>query len=251
MNMNIIHEDSDLLVIQKPSGVIVNRAGTTKNMVTVQDWAENYIGIAYRESHHEYGEIGWTPEEDFYQRGGIVHRLDKETSGVLLVAKTPSAFVSLQKQFRERTVKKTYSALAHGVIPSRDGTIDAPLGRLPWNRTRFGVLSDGREAVTQYHVVRYYQQGSTIFTFLELYPQSGRTHQIRVHLQHIHHPIFADELYAGRKTARTERKLLQRVFLHASKISFKHPETRKTMTYEAALPQELEDLLTKMAIIEV
>lgn len=245
MDISIIFEDSDLLIINKPAGITVNRAETTKNEKTIQDWSENYISIKYQVSSIKYGEEGWTPELEFYQRGGIVHRLDKETSGILVLAKTPEAFVALQKQFKERTIKKTYVALAHGIITPKKGEIGMPVGRLPWNRNRFGVLPGGKESKTNYTVLAYYISPikKEKLTLVELYPQSGRTHQIRVHLKYINHPIFADSLYAGRKTARADRKILTRVFLHATKISLIHPTTHTAVLYEASLAKELADFL--------
>jgi 23S rRNA pseudouridine1911/1915/1917 synthase len=245
MNIQIIFEDNDILIVNKPAGITVNRAETTKHESTIQDWAEQYIGIKYKVSNIKFGEIGWDPRADFYSRGGIVHRLDKETSGVLILAKNPDTFVKLQKQFHDREVKKEYVALAHGIIEPKEGEIDVPVGRLPWNRNKFGILPGGRASKTLYKVLSQYQNQKTkeILTLVELYPQSGRTHQIRVHLKYINHPIFADFLYAGRKTARSDRHILERVFLHAAKISFTHPQLNKTVTYEAPLPEELTTVL--------
>ena len=235
MEPKVIFEDQDLLVLDKPAGMIVNRSDTTKGEKTVQDFVEEKILIS------QYPSIS-----DFKSRAGIVHRLDKETSGILLVAKTLEAFVNLQAQFKERKVQKTYIALAHGKIEPEEGEINVAVGRLPWNRKRFGVLSGGRESVTRYKILRYYDTkilSDKILTLVELYPKSGRTHQIRVHLQYIHHPIFADALYAGRKTSRNDRKLLSRVFLHASKISFMHPKTNKPLSFESPLPEDLKRFL--------
>ncbi|MGH7203792.1 MAG: RluA family pseudouridine synthase [Candidatus Levyibacteriota bacterium] len=245
MNIPIIFEDNEILIINKPAGVTVNRAETTKNDITIQDWAEEYSQITYKEPVAKFGEENWNPEEAFFQRGGTVHRLDKETSGVLVLAKTPEAFVNLQQQFHAREVKKEYVALAHGIIDPEEGEISVPVGRLPWNRNRFGVLPGGRDSKTLYKVLSYYQNMKTKekLTFVQMYPQSGRTHQIRVHLKYIGHPIFADFLYAGRKTSREDRKLLERVFLHAAKISFAHPTLNKIVHFEAPLPQELENVL--------
>jgi len=251
-SIHIIFEDKELLVINKPAGVTVNRAETTKNEITIQDWAEDKIGIQNSElkslDSPKFGEEGWDPRVDFYKRGGIVHRLDKETSGVLILAKTPDAFVKLQNQFKERTVKKTYIALAHGFLKPEKGEISVPVGRLPWNRNRFGILPGGRESKTNYSVLKNYllQDNKEKLSLVELYPQSGRTHQIRVHLKYINHPIFSDYLYAGRKTARNDRKFLERVFLHAEKITFKHPLTGEEMTFDAELPSELSLLLKKL-----
>ena len=246
----ILYEDQDIVVINKPAGIVVNRSETTKEDMTIQDWAENKIGITYKVSTRKYGDEDWNPEDEFYNRGGIVHRLDKETSGVLIIAKTPKAFVNLQKQFRERLVKKTYLALVHGTITPKEGEIHAPVGRLPWNRKRFGILPGGREAKTQYKVRSLFENPQTKekLSLVALYPQSGRTHQIRVHLQHIHHPIFADSFYAGRKTARNDRKVLDRVFLHAAEIFFNHPVTEKEVSYTAPLPEELEEVIENLNI---
>ena len=258
MTIPIIFEDDDMLLVNKPAGTTVNRAGTTKGEITVQDWAEEHLGAKYQEMslHHQgnankFGDEGWDPAIDFYKRGGIVHRLDKETSGVLIIAKTPEAFVNLQKQFHERIVKKEYRALAHGIIDPKTGEISVPVGRLPWNRNRFGVLPGGRESKTLYQVLSYHFLPKTKeqLTFIELYPHSGRTHQIRVHLKYINHPIFADLLYAGRKTARSDRKLLSRVFLHAAKISFMHPSTGEPVSFEAPLADELADVMKKLEVL--
>ncbi len=247
MTIEVVYEDEELLIINKPAGVTVNRAETTKDEITIQDWAETKVqSEKYKvksEKRFKFGEEGWDPAADFHSRGGIVHRLDKETSGVLILAKTPTTFVHLQKQFHEREVKKVYIALAHGEITPKSGAINVPVGRLPWNRNRFGILPGGRESMTTYKVITNFHsaKGSSneILSLVELYPQSGRTHQIRVHLKYINHPIFSDFLYAGRKTARADRKILPRVFLHATKISFTHPITNMSVTFEAPLPAEL------------
>ncbi len=245
MNIPILFEDEDLLVVDKPAGITVNRAETTKDEVTIQDWAEDHLSIKYKVSGIKYGDEEWKPEEDFYQRGGIVHRLDKETSGILIIAKNPTAFVELQRQFRDREVKKEYQALAHGAITPPEGEINVPVGRLPWSGKQFGIVPGGKESKTLYKVLKNYQnpKNKEKFTLVELYPQSGRTHQIRVHLKYIGHPIFSDFLYAGRKTARDDRKVLPRVFLHAAKISFTHPSSKETMTFQSPLPQELQEVL--------
>lgn len=222
MTVGIIYEDKDILVIDKPAGLTVNRSETTKGD-TLQDYLEGKYKIPV-------------------ERSGIVHRIDKETSGLLIVAKNDESFKNLQKQFKERIVKKTYISLAHGKL-SADGEVRVPVGRLPWNRKRFGVMAGGREAVTRYHAIREVNLNGEILTLLELYPETGRTHQIRVHLKYLNHPIFGDELYAGRKTARADRKILPRLFLHASKISFFHPGTGERAEFVSDLPKELEDLI--------
>lgn len=234
--VKIIFEDTDLLVLDKPSGITVNRSETTKGD-TIQDWLENNSKIKYSDDNSEKG-------LEFKNRGGIVHRIDKETSGILIVAKTKSAFEELQRQFKERIVKKSYIALSHGKVAPEEGVINIPVGRLPWNRKRFGVLAGGREALTRYRVIKSLEIQGEQMSLLEVYPETGRTHQIRVHLKYINHPIFGDEFYAGRKTGRNDRKILPRLFLHARKISFMHPTTQKIISLESPLPKELEGLIS-------
>lgn len=236
--LKIIFEDQDLMVVDKPSGLTVNRSDTTKGEKTLQDLIEEEGKIDRNSS-----------DQEFLDRSGIVHRLDKETSGVLIVAKNSESFHSLQSQFKERKVGKRYIALAHGKVMS-EGEISVPVGRLPWNRKRFGVLAGGREAKTFYKVKGYYENPKTkeILSLLELEPKTGRTHQIRVHLKYINHPIFGDYLYSGRKTSRDDRKELERVFLHAFEISFDHPKTSERLTFDSPLPQDLLGLLDKLEL---
>jgi len=228
VNPTIIFEDESILVLNKPSGWITNDASTTTTQPVLQTWLRENL---------KYPLIG-----DRERRDGIVHRLDKETSGLLIIAKTISAFENLQSQFKERKVKKTYIALTHGEIEPKEGEIVASVGRLPWRRERFGVLPGGREAITKYKVISYHSlitDHGSLFTLVELYPKTGRTHQIRIHLKFIGHPIVGDYFYAGRKTAREDRLWCPRLFLHASKISFFHPETGKELTFESELPKDL------------
>lgn len=247
MEITIIYEDADLIVIDKPAGITVNRAETTKNEITVQDWAADKIGLQDHEVKIDK-ENPYDPVLEFKNRGGVVHRLDKETSGVLILAKNPETFVEIQRQFKEREVKKEYIALAHGKIEPEVGEINVPVGRLPWNRKQFGILPGGRESKTLYKVLQIYQnpKDKEKLSLVELYPHSGRTHQIRVHLKYIGHPIFADFLYAGRKTSRKDRNILPRVFLHAAKIVFTHPVSKKLMEFESPLPKELQEVLDNM-----
>ena len=238
MNVPIVFEDDNILAVNKPSGMVVNKADTTRGVTTLQDWAEEYLKIPQGSLNHE--------RDDFRNRGGIVHRLDKETSGILLLAKTETSFYALQGQFKERKTEKTYKALVHGVVSPQNGEITVPVGRLPWNRMRFGVVADGREAVTRYETDAVYMfkgGNKEKFALLTVYPKTGRTHQIRVHLKHINHPIFSDFLYAGRKTARDDRRVLDRVFLHAYSIAFTHPVSGEQMTLTAPLASELAEFL--------
>jgi 23S rRNA pseudouridine1911/1915/1917 synthase len=255
----IIFEDDSLLAINKPAGITVNKSETTKGD-TVQDWAEVYIPML-AEKHASAGNEILDPSDPydtvaaFYSRGGVVHRLDKETSGVLLLAKNPDSFGALQSEFKERIVKKTYIALAHGKVFPEEGEIVAPVGRLPWNRKQFGIVAGGRDSKTLYKTLSHFQikkehgQGE-ILSLLELHPETGRTHQIRVHLKHIGYPIYADFLYAGRKTSRDDRKGLERVFLHARELQLVHPFTKQQITFTAPLPKDLEVFLESLERVE-
>lgn len=232
-DIKVIYEDQDLLILDKPSGVTVNKADTTKGEFTVQDYLEEKF-----KTNDAY--LTADKDSDFYKRAGFVHRIDKETSGILVIAKNQPSFENLQGQFKDRKVSKSYVALVHGHVDSSEGEISVPVGRLPWNRKRFGVLAGGKEAVTQYKILERFEKP---FTLLELNPKTGRTHQIRVHLKYFNHPIFGDSLYAGRKISRDDRKILERFFLHAKKILFYHPRTGDRVEFESPLPTELENVL--------
>ncbi len=224
----IIFQDTAILVLDKPAGWVVNRAETTQGEETVQDWLDNNFQF---------------PIFNFQTlRNGIVHRLDKETSGLLLVAKTPEVFANLQAQFKQRKVHKKYLALVHGKIDPAQGVIKAAISRSPFDRKKFGIFLGGREAETRYKTIFNFQFSifkKEEFTLLELEPKTGRTHQIRVHLQYLGHPIVGDEKYGGRKTARSDRKWCPRQFLHASYLSFNHPQTGKRVEFSSNLPADL------------
>lgn len=217
---------------------------------TVQDWAEAHVKsqITNPNVQKSIDVSHWSLRFghcDFCNRAGIVHRLDKETSGVLLIAKTPEAFANLQRQFKERGVKKTYLAIVHGRLVPDEGEIRAPVGRLPWNRERFGVLPGGREAVTRYVRISNVQfpMSNETLSLVELYPETGRTHQLRVHLQYLGHPVVGDSLYAGRKRSRADREVAPRVMLHAWKIALEHPTTQAPLAIEAPIPDDMNRFL--------
>lgn len=245
---SIIFEDKDIVVVNKPAGMVVNRADTVKGAITLQDWVEEKFKIENSKLKAEEDIVvdGYSKTEEFYNRAGIVHRLDKETSGAIIIAKNVESFISLQNQFKTGIVKKVYIALLHGLLKPEEGEINVPIGRLPWNRKRFGAIPSGREAQTLYRVIEAKKLENEVLSLVEVYPQTGRTHQIRVHFQYLNHPIFADELYAGRKQSRDDRKILGRHFLHASKISFIHPVTSEKLTLESELPEELSGLLKQL-----
>lgn len=236
MDIPILYEDDQMFVVNKPAGIVVNRAESVKGE-TVQAWAEKKFKIQNVKFKIE--------ERDFFSRAGIVHRIDKETSGILLIAKTPNVFAELQRQFKERIVKKTYLAIVHGKLVPDVGEIRAPVGRLPWNTERFGIVPGGKEAVTRYKAVSC--QLSAVskerLTLVELYPETGRTHQIRVHMKYINHPIVGDYLYAGRKTSRDDRTWASRVMLHAWKIECTHPTSGNQLAFEAPIPDDMKSII--------
>ncbi len=234
MNPQILFEDDVMLAINKPPGIVVNRAESVKGE-TVQEWAEEKVHSSQFIVHSEQ-------EQEFVNRAGIVHRIDKETSGILLIAKTSESFVELQRQFKERIVKKTYLAIVHGELKPEKGEIRAPVGRLPWNRERFGIVPGGKESVTRYTVRKLFTKDGTPFSFVELYPETGRTHQIRVHMKYLNHPLLGDYLYAGRKTSRNDRTWATRVMLHAWKLVCMHPTTGVAIEIIAPIPDDISSI---------
>lgn len=232
MEIPVLYEDSEIVVIDKPSGVVCNRAETVKSE-TLQDWMVNTKRV--QQSSDEY----------FTERSGLVHRLDKETSGVMVLAKTAEAFVELLRQFKEREVQKTYLALTHGLWSPDKGIIDLPLARRRDNRQLMGVREDGRESVTEYKVIDEYKvfsfpkelkvdkRGYIGFSLVSFLPKTGRTHQIRVHARHLGHPLVGDADYAGRKRSREDRKWAPRVMLQAQKLELNHPKTKERMVFES------------------
>lgn len=244
MDIPIIFEDDVMLAITKPAGMVVNRAQSVQGR-TVQDFMEERYPTLFDRSRSGASQItmrnGFPLKEadTFIGRSGVVHRLDKETSGMLLLAKTEQAFFFLQDEFKERSTKKTYLAVVHGKMTPLDGTIDAPIGRLPWNRERFGILPEGRPSITNYHTISTCVKDGEELSVVEVYPQTGRTHQIRVHFKYINHPIVGDFLYAGRKTSRDDRLWASRVLLHAWKITFLHPMTKVPLELVSPIPDDI------------
>lgn len=230
MEPKIIYQDDSFFVVDKPSGWITNSSDTTTSQPVIQKWLEE---------NFEYPIVN-----NQILRSGIVHRLDKETSGLLVVAKTSDAFEKLQSEFKNREIQKTYIALLHGKVEPKEGKIEAEVGRLPWRRDRFGVVPGGRSSMSEYKVIEFFPGNNAGHSLVEFHPKTGRTHQIRIHSKHIGHAIVADEFYAGRKTARNDRKWCPRLFLHASEIKFIHPETGKELAFKSDLPADLQSVLT-------
>jgi len=238
MKPQIIFEDENFLVIEKPFGWVVNDAETVKHNLVIQKWlSENFDFPVFK---------------DRELRNGIVHRLDKDTSGLLLIAKNKESFEKLQGYFRERKIEKEYTLLAHGKVKPKEGSINASLGRLPWNRTHFGVIPGGRESDTGYETIEEYNKEVKVkgkenpyYTLIRAYPKTGRTHQIRVHMKHIGNPIVSDPLYAGRKTYKRDIVWCPRLFLHASKLTIPK-EFCDTYIFESMLPKDLSDALNML-----
>jgi 23S rRNA pseudouridine1911/1915/1917 synthase len=245
-SLNILYQDDDLMVIDKPFGLVTTPADSITEE-TVSDILQKEYQINL-------------------DRGGVVHRLDKDTSGILLAAKNQVAFDALQDQFRERTIHKSYLALVHQFIPIK-GTIHGSIARNPENREKFTVLAGGKEAVTDYELVNRYQMTEdkmlelypdfnsiqrrkmvktnyAQFSLVRAFPKTGRTHQIRVHLKHINYPIVGDEKYGGRKIVRLDHRWCKRQFLHAAKISLIHPKTKQKIEFESPLPPDLKESLS-------
>ena len=232
--IEIVYEDETLVVVNKPAGLVVHPAagmpsGTLAN------------ALAYHFQQLPGGGTGVRP--------GLVHRLDRDTSGLLVVAKTESALENLSDQFRDRTVYKSYVALVHGRVVTNSGKIDQPLARDPSNRTRMAVVRGGRNALTLFRVRRAFDR----FTLLDVELKTGRTHQIRVHLAWLKHPVVGDETYGGGRDntiqdarLRARIRSLNRQFLHAEKLGFTHPKTGEFVKFESPLPEELTELLASL-----
>lgn len=240
MDIPILYEDEAVVVIDKPVGVICNRAETVK-VETLQDWWES----KYLITNQKLASSQIEDEKYFIERSGLVHRLDKETSGVMVMAKTVWAFMELLRQFREREAAKTYLALTHGLWKVKHGEIALPIGRRRDDRQKMGVVESGRESVTGYRVISEYkkwefprelrveERGYTGFSMVEFRPKTGRMHQIRVHARHMGHPIVGDLDYAGRKRSREDRKWCGHVMLQAKTLELTHPSTKERMRWDS------------------
>jgi len=229
--LEIIYEDETLVVVNKPAGLVVHPgAGIASGTLA------NALAFHFQKLSSRAGQM----------RPGIVHRLDKDTSGLIVVAKTEEAHEKLSEQFRTREVFKSYVALVHGRLKADSGRIEQPIARDARHRTRMAVVRGGRPALSLYSTRRSFER----FTLLDVEIKSGRTHQIRVHLQWLKHPVVGDETYGGGRDktipevrVRAAVARLGRIFLHAEQLSFHHPQTGEKLKFHAPLPQELTDLL--------
>ena len=231
--LDIVFEDDHITVINKPAGLVVHPAAGIHSGTLANALAYHFQQLS------NAGSI----------RPGIVHRLDKDTSGLLVVAKTEADHENLSEQFRAREIFKSYIALVYGVVKQDSGRIEQPIARDPRNRTRMAIVPGGRGALSLYKVRRSYNS----FTLLDVELKTGRTHQIRVHLSWLKHPVVGDELYGGGRDnnvqdvqLRAQIRKLKRQFLHAEQLGLRHPYTGEQMHFAAPLPAELTHLLEKL-----
>lgn len=230
LSQNILYEDSDIMAINKPAGLVVHSDGRTKE-VSVSDWLVS--------KHPETKDVGEPLGE--IERPGVVHRIDRETSGVLLLAKTNKGHAYLKGQFQNREVEKIYHAFVYGVMKKEEVLVDTPIGRSRGDFRRWsidkGARGEMREALTKFKVLSRYESKDT--TLVEASPKTGRTHQIRVHLASIHHPVICDKLYASKKECLLGFK---RLALHAREITFKNTEGERVIV-EAPYPEDFQRAL--------
>jgi 23S rRNA pseudouridine1911/1915/1917 synthase len=234
--LEIVHEDKDVIVINKPPGLVVHPAAG--------NWDGTLVNALLWHRGEELSGIGGE------QRPGIVHRLDKDTSGLMVVAKHDKAHQKLSAQFSDHSLSRTYFAIVWGVPMPRAGTIAAPIGRHPKDRKRMAVLKNGKEAITHYEVVQVLAAGALALVRCQL--ETGRTHQIRVHLMHIGHALVGDPVYTRKRASRLPEpyqsavKGFSRQALHAGELEFIHPRNGKPVSYQAGLPADLRELIEQL-----
>lgn len=254
--LDVIYEDADLAVVNKPAGMMVHAGSGQNEDARSRGTLVNALLFRFKKLSATGGDL----------RPGIVHRLDKDTSGLIVVAKNDRTHAALAELFASRKIKKSYIALVQGTVERAKGTINASVGRDPMRRTRMTAkpLGDARTAVSHYEVVRRFANRFGKFTLVKVRIETGRTHQIRVHMASIGHPVVGDTLYGGsgqltdqvasqaatskaaRRKAEPERLRLGRNFLHSARLEFAHPKTGKLLELEAPLPAELEEFLTRL-----
>jgi len=254
--LDVVYEDADLAVVNKPAGMMVHAGAGHSEDERSRGTLVNVLLYRFKALSSTGGEL----------RPGIVHRLDKDTSGLIVVAKNDAAHAALAELFSSRQISKTYIALVHGVVERQRGTISAEVGRDPVRRTRMTTrpTENARSAVSHYEVVRRLETRFGKFTLVRVRIETGRTHQIRVHMASIGHPVVGDTLYgasgqltdqvaaqaaqskAARRKAEPEKLRLGRNFLHAARLEFEHPVTGRLLQLEAPLPRELETFLGRL-----
>ena len=253
--LDIIFEDKYLIVVNKPCGVVVNKSETTSEP-TLQDEVSEYLNL----QNDNLG-IG--------DRAGIVHRLDRETSGIILIAKDENTFLFLQNQFKNREVEKEYIGLAHGKVNLKSGLVDEPIGRVG-AFGKFGVIKNGKEAQTSYRIIseykinkrfletlfnknnitknrkRYLEKHACFYSLVSFFPKTGRTHQIRVHAKSIGLPLVSDSLYCPSKLFSFDKMWCPRLFLHSKSIKFYHPKNKKILSFSVDLPKDLKSAILNL-----
>lgn len=221
--LNIIYEDERLIVLDKPAGMVVHPA------------PGNYSGTLVNALVYHTAKLSKSPEG----RPGIVHRLDKDTSGLLIVARDEAAHSFLSRQFTRGTLDKRYIAIVEGVVQLDNGIVSYPIGRHPRDRKRMSItFTESKKAVTRYKVLERFKDR----TLLEIKPETGRTHQIRVHMAYIGHPVAGDETYGKRK----KDTAISRHALHAAEIAFVHPSTKREMRFTSPIPGDMRELIKKL-----
>ncbi|MHB1118331.1 MAG: RluA family pseudouridine synthase [Minisyncoccota bacterium] len=245
MNIPILYEDDEILAINKPAGLVVHPDGRTKEE-TLVDWVHaHYPKIAL----DDVGESIVLTGGGEIKKPGIVHRIDRETSGVLLIAKTHASFQNLKAQFQAREIKKNYKAFVYGVFKDDRGTIDRPIGRSKTDFRRwsaeYGARGELREAMTEYRVLGAGEAGEVKVSYLDVFPHTGRTHQIRVHLKAVGHPIVCDKLYAPKMPCVLG---FDRVALHASSVVFKTLDGEEKRV-EAPIPEDFKAALAELSLV--
>lgn len=224
IKLDVVYEDKNLIIINKPQGMVVH-PGSGNNTNTLV----NALLFHYKDLSSVNGE----------NRPGIVHRLDKDTSGLLMVAKNDKTHKNLAKQLKDKSVVRVYLALVNGVIKEERGLINAPIGRDPKKRTRMTVIKDGKEAITHFKVLERFKS----FTLVECKLETGRTHQIRVHMAYINHPLVGDTTYGPKKSLYGNKQ-----YLHAKELSFIHPTSKKEVTFKSELPNYFNKTLDSLRV---
>ena len=222
MNLDIVYEDEEVAIVNKPKNMVVHPANGNYDNTLVN-------GLLY--------ELEELSEINGVVRPGIVHRIDKDTTGLLMIAKNDLASKSLTEQLKDHSCKRRYHALVHGVINEQKGRINAPIGRDKNDRKKMAVVKDGKEAITNFTVLKRFKE----YTYIECALETGRTHQIRVHMQFIGHPIVGDQTYGRRKVVGDQGQ-----FLHAKIIGFVHPRTNEWMEFDSQIPYYFKEFMEKL-----
>jgi len=231
MDLDIVFEDSSILVLNKPPALVVHPAPGHRNGTLLN----GILGHLLKDDTEKTG--------DEPVRAGLVHRLDQDTSGLMVIGKTPEILENLMGQFRDRTVNKNYIALVNGWLPSKRGTIDAPIGRSNGDRKKFAVMSSGKPSTTRYRVMSQYREK---YSLVDITLLTGRTHQIRVHFQHLGYPLAGDPVYKMRGIK--EDRIFPRIMLHAARLGFFHPVTGEELQFTSPIPKDMQDAINTLVL---